>query len=513
MNRYYRFHITKKSVCRCAIQIISCIAFLGAMGLLVPPADAKPVMTLAPSVEPQGVDVNSVLMQFPDDTLYTKADINSSTGRTVFIRKSQFPDDYSLEGLKTGTINGKDGFSPAGPVFFKVEGHPDESSLYHGGLDNTCPIKIYNLSTGKEVKISVTRVQASDDADIIYAYPVGRFHSGKHIALVTKGLKSNGVAVKDSPFLEPFINTHPESDKILYFLKNRNIEKEDLISLRVFTVASADSYKKPVDEIVKKIEASTPDYCGGSTEQEMVVKRHVENSLPYYKAKGKLNFQQFFNKQRGMLISKHKIKHQCVEFTIFYPKGYKNPGPVLLLGHPLNGSIDTSMRYIYPALKQGYAVIGIDFPYHGSRGRLKYSLEGLWYLFNQGAADMFSLSHSLGTTLSTLDLFPKDGRADLDQERVSYLGISLGSILGQLTVAKGGIKSAYFKTGGVNIGEMIALGKDFEFFRRLIVPKEFNKQKEAAFLAMLQGGFILDGAYYMDEIVSNYSAPSKGWLL
>ncbi|MET4818467.1 alpha/beta hydrolase family protein [Endozoicomonas lisbonensis] len=486
--------------------------FFGLAGSWFSPVDAKPLTSEKSSVSDKiitSINPDSVLVRFPDDDLYTRHKPESETGLVVDFRKSRFSNKISLEGLDIKNTNGRDGFSPAGPVLFEVAAHPDKGSLpARGGGGRANPVKIYNMATGEEVKTSVTSVQAADDVSILYIYPERKFASGRHVALITKDLKSGGVPVKTSPFMD--VNSN-RSD-VVAFLSERGIPVDNLIDLKTFTVASKDAYLQPVNSIVNKIQSSVPTFCGGSNESEMLAEiatMHTEKSLRYHKATGKLAFRKFFNKKNGWLISEHKTRCNCVQFSVFYPRFYKESGPVLLFGHPLNGSIDNSMKYIYPALKKGYAVIGIDLPYHGNRGSLSINLKSILYLFNQGAADMLSLSHALGTTLSSLDLFPENGKADFDQQRVSYLGISLGAIVGQLAVARGNVKSAYFKTGGVNIGQMFTLGADLGFFRRLIVPEAFNKPKEAIFLAMMQDGFVLDGIHYMDNITPHSQGPKR----
>lgn len=491
---------------------ISSFIFLGLAGPWFSPVDAKPLTSEKPSVSDEiitSINPDSVLARFPDDDLYTRRKPESETGLVVDFRKSRFSNKISLEGLNIKNTNGRNGFSPAGPVLFEVAAHPDEGSLpARGGGESANPVKIYNMTTGEEVNTSVTSVRATDDVSILYIYPESKFASGRHVALITKDLISGGVPVETSPFMD----VNSKRSDVTAFLSERGIPVDNLIDLKTFTVASKDAYLQPVNSIVSKIQSSVPSFCGDSDASKMLAEMttmHTEKSLRYHKATGKLAFRKFFNKKKGWLISEDKTRYNCVQFSVFYPRFYKDPGPVLLFAPPLNGSVDDSMKYIYPALKKGYAVIGIDLPYHGNRGVLGVDLESILYLFNQGTADMLSLSHALGTTLSSLDLFPENGKADFDQQRVSYLGISLGAIVGQLAVARGNVKSAYFKTGGVNIGQMFTLGTDLGFFRRMIVPKTFNEQKEAVFLAMMQDGFVLDGIHYMDKITPHSQGPKR----
>ena len=523
VNSSYRFNIIDTSTLHCwtgavsqlwrgLISAISGFVLFGVAGAWVLTVDANPLASQKPS-EPQKIvariNPDSLLMRFPDDDLYTRQKSESKTGLVVDFRKSRFPQKNAFKGLATKNTNGKDGFSPAGPVLFQVPADLDKGSLPAlGGSGYENPVKIYNMTTGKEVNTSVTSVRGASGVSILYIYPQSKFDSGRHLALITKNLKADGLPIEASPFL----NIHSDRTDVVEFLSERGIPVDNLIDLRTFTVASKDTYLESVNSVVNKIQSSVPTFCDGSDEQKMLAEiktMHIEKNLRYHKATGKLAFRKLFNKKNGWMISEDKTRYNCIQFSVYYPRFYKESGPVLLFGHPLNGSIDNSMKYIYPALKKGYAVIGIDLPYHGNRGSLNFNLESILYLFNQGAADMFSLSHALDTTLNSLDLFPENGKADFDQARISYLGISLGAIVGQLVVARGNIKSAYFKTSGVNIGQMFALGSDLSVFRRLIVPEEFNKQKEAIFLAMMQDGFVLDGLHYMNNIMPHSQGPKR----
>jgi hypothetical protein len=124
-----------------------------------------------------------------------------------------------------------------------------------------------------------------------------------------------------------------------------------------------------------------------------------------------------------------------LDFLLTVPAGSEPPYPVVLLQHGFGGSNDIVLE-LGPALaRAGLATIGIDAVLHGRRGSpldlLRASPFRARDVFRQTIADQMTLLRAIERGID-LD---GDGRPDLDAARTSYLGISLGGLIGATLVA------------------------------------------------------------------------------
>lgn len=137
--------------------------------------------------------------------------------------------------------------------------------------------------------------------------------------------------------------------------------------------------------------------------------------------------------------------------------GYEQPYPIVIFGHGTNDSRNSSSSMGSHVAPYGFATVGIDWVWHGARSG---SLDGMdptlatilrslrfYNVFQprkfrdnmrQGAADITWLKHVI-RELSELDLLPYetggDGIPDLDTESLSFFGMSLGGLHGELVAA------------------------------------------------------------------------------
>ncbi len=168
-------------------------------------------------------------------------------------------------------------------------------------------------------------------------------------------------------------------------------------------------------------------------------------------------------------------------FLAFSKATESGPRPVVIYQHGLGGDKDgcwgTAERLAAVA-PQGVAVIAIDSPEHGARGKggdsvvssafgffgvepdsLEFDIGRARDNFRQMALDQLELVRFIGT-LGSLDLLPldaagnpaPDGKPDLDVSRIAYIGHSFGSVQGASVFALAPeITQATWNVGGAGL--------------------------------------------------------------
>ena len=118
--------------------------------------------------------------------------------------------------------------------------------------------------------------------------------------------------------------------------------------------------------------------------------------------------------------------------------------PVLIVVHGFLGNIDQMLFVAQISANNGYASIIPEIVAHGERRRNNENLFGgdIDFLFN-------GMVETVGDVRRSIDFL--ETRPRIDRNRIGYLGISLGSILGTMTMAvEPRLKAAGFVVGGAD---------------------------------------------------------------
>lgn len=163
--------------------------------------------------------------------------------------------------------------------------------------------------------------------------------------------------------------------------------------------------------------------------------------------------------------------------VVYLPKDATAPYPVLIYGHGLGGDRFQGGELAEFAAESGVAVIAIDAPRHGDHPHesgfqpvidffgLSLNLDdpldalALRDNFRNGAYDKLHLLQMLKAGVDADD----DGEVDLDPDRINYLGVSLGGLMGpELAAFAPELDMAIFIVPGARVSGIVAEGQQFQ---------------------------------------------------
>jgi pimeloyl-ACP methyl ester carboxylesterase len=180
--------------------------------------------------------------------------------------------------------------------------------------------------------------------------------------------------------------------------------------------------------------------------------------------------------------------------SIWLPKDATAPYPSFVYGHGLGGDRDEAEALAEFAAPIGFAVIAVDAPKHGAHPDapsgptvlaffglsldLSNPLDALQLRdnFRQGTYDRLQLVRAV---LEGIDA-DGDGETDLDAERLHYLGVSLGGIMGaELTAYAPELDTATLIVPGARVGNIVLEGAAFElvlnYFKSMSTDGELQR--------------------------------------
>jgi cephalosporin-C deacetylase-like acetyl esterase len=128
--------------------------------------------------------------------------------------------------------------------------------------------------------------------------------------------------------------------------------------------------------------------------------------------------------------------------------------PLLVVGHGAGGSKDEPWlsALLQRIAARGAGVLAIDAPYHGERSE---RLDDFRAILAQPQRGLHFVVQAVVDSMRAVDW--AETRADLATERLAYLGLSLGSILGVLFAALDErVRAACFALGGAGMMHFVA---------------------------------------------------------
>lgn len=161
---------------------------------------------------------------------------------------------------------------------------------------------------------------------------------------------------------------------------------------------------------------------------------------------------------------------------VWLPKAGTAPFPTFVYGHGLAGDKDEADALADFVAPIGGAVIAVDAPKHGDHPDAPAGIAVLDFFglslnladpldalklrdnFRQGTYDRLQVVSAIGGGIDADD----DGTVDLDIERLHYLGVSLGGIMGaELVAFTPEFDTATLIVPGARVGNIVAEGEQF----------------------------------------------------
>ncbi|MGI9281953.1 MAG: hypothetical protein ACR2PX_20310 [Endozoicomonas sp.] len=450
------------------------------------------------------------------------------------VENSILPDSVLAElqeGDKPSSIlNGKSGFSAAGPILFQLASTPDPLSLPIDGGD---AVKVFDLNTGEELSVFVNLSNPASHADetnprvVVEVSPMTRFPYGhKLLAVLTNKLKnldgesfsvpsSVQEVVSDSGALANYYSD------ALDFLAGKDIQANEILSLTDFTVQDrselSDSFMSMVNLVTSQdhpVEILSVDY-------------HRFGAFSA-KIEGRIRLVSFRESDGRISYTPGGAgKDYWTNFSLWLPsEARQGPVPVVIYGHGLNSSRQSAERVGESALKEGHAVFAIDQPQHGDRVVLDGgdfssiltpgTVSRLTGMVVQSPLDMNSVLTGIRQHLDKLDVLPEggDGVIELDTTRISYLGTSLGGLLGGAFVGSAGaeLNAGYLQVPGVGVTHVLSNSSLYNSNGIYnVIPSSANGAESAWMIAVFQSKLDQgDSIHYVDWVrTPQYSAAVK----
>lgn len=137
--------------------------------------------------------------------------------------------------------------------------------------------------------------------------------------------------------------------------------------------------------------------------------------------------------QRHLWIAGHEGRR--VPALVLTPPGAEGPRAAVMLGHGANGSKDEPQMLSiarWLVRREGCAVAMIDGPVHGERAQADVDQVG--FFARQALAERATYEAMAADWRATVDACGE--LSNVGNDRVAYLGFSMGTMLGILTVAR-----------------------------------------------------------------------------
>ena len=177
------------------------------------------------------------------------------------------------------------------------------------------------------------------------------------------------------------------------------------------------------------------------------------------------------------------------------------PYPTIIFGHGLNGERQQAGRLADFAAPQGIATISIDAPAHGEHPRASLGGGGAAFIeffglggsgfeplvlrdhWRQAAYDKLALVELLKSGVDA----DGDGAADLATDHISYLGVSLGGIMGpEFLALTPEVKAAVLVVGGGRVTDILQFSETFGPLVDLLKPSGYDDNDVARFWPLAQ---------------------------
>jgi dienelactone hydrolase len=425
---------------------------------------------------------------FPDD--FFTVDEATPTGVRVDMRPGE---NVILEGNATAfasvfeDASTLDGFGTTAGIYLQFTGPLDAATLPPSGEDSasaTATLVVVDLDAEPPAFVPfewelVPEMRGDPRTSLVIEplVPLPPMHR-IGVAMTTGALAQDGECVAPSPTMQELLS-QTATDPALARLHERFAglvealvgagtiaRAEDLSAAVVYTT------QHTVDDsaaIAAEIRAAAPPSLVPSapcTDPGM--------ELPFLTCQGSYEAADYTGADEAVAADLSVQGTYTLNTTVWLPKGGTAPFPTIVYGHGLAGDRSEGEALAELAAPEGFAVVAVDAPKHGGHPDA-----------GSGVLDFFGLSFDFADPLDSLQLrdnfrqgtydrlqlvealrggvdIDGDATVDLDFDRLHYLGVSLGGIMGnELLAFAPEFDTAILIVPGARVGGIVAEGEQF----------------------------------------------------
>jgi hypothetical protein len=474
------------------------------------------------------------LLPFPNDH-FTVADASTATGRRVALAPTSTPANAQGVHVDPTELNRNDGFSPGSAIVVQLPGvDPVASRLapitdMGRSLDADAPIVLLDARTGERRPYwAELDVKAPDDAHrLLFVRPAENLTEGhRYIVAVRAVVDGAGQPIAPTDAFRAYrdrLNTHVPAvearrgrmESLFRRLRGAGVARTDLTLAWDFTVASGDNLSERLlamrDDAFAQLGDTAPPFTvtrvGPGTRANLATEVEGTFEVPSYLT-GDGSPGTVLNNGDGpgspavpTRNGVYTARFICtIPASAYYPDGSANPTRMMLYGHGLLGSarevFGAGSRYAGVSnvttcatwwigmseddLGPVAAALGDMSLFRTIPDRLQQSMLNVLFLGRL-------MKHPAG--LSSDPAFQAaDGSPLLDQQNLTFNGVSQGGILGgAVTAVAQDWRRAYLGVAAMNYSTLLDRSIDFDVFAIVLDPSypDWIDRQQAILLAQM----------------------------
>ncbi len=323
-------------------------------------------------------------------------------------------------------------------------------------------------------------VEHTDDGKTLIIWPmVPLTPKTRHGLIVTTALLAeDGGCISPSPTTLSLLDGTATDDALVRIVPRHadlvaasGHGTEDVLSSTVFTTQSTTETSTTIAAAIRESDFDF-DAAPTCTEREFFIDCQAAAMFSDYRTD-------------KVIVGTEPVTTYRVPMSLWLPKDSGGPVPVIVVGHGLGGDRNNFADLAEVFCPEGFALVGIDALGHGNHPTSAGPDDPLALLsflgidigtqrilglrlrdnFRQSTYDKLQLLRLLRTHPDVNG----DGQLDLDMDRLAYLGISLGGIMGpELLALDGGFQLALLPVAGARLVPIITESSSFANFRPIM---------------------------------------------
>lgn len=492
------------------------------------PPDAGPSCTVS-AWDPEGGE----LANWPDESLLVE-DPSTGTGYRLVLDPGRYEETLGAIGgylpIFTEDLSALDGFGNNAQAFFRFGRAFDVAALPSGDATASPTAGLGFVVLGEEPRLVPALVTATDEDATLMLAPLRPLPEQTWaVAFVTRAITdaAGGCLEPSAGFLARIAAPDARTRGALDALTTLGViaAPDEVVAMSVFPVQSITDDTRAIAEHARSLE---PRAVILPTCEDGALWRRCDGAFEAFDYRGADGV---IRRAPGDPVA--PTLTYDLPYTVWLPLEGEGPFPTIVWGSGLGSGRSQGERLADAAAPAGFATIAIDPVAHGEhpdvpedagegvanavfrffeigeslRERAMYPLR-LRENFRQSTYDKLQLIRFVEGGLDLDD----DGAADLDATRLSYLGVSLGGIMGvELLAASSDLTAGVLVVPGGRVGAMVSDSETIGPLVELLRPRGATPGDIRRFFPVLQTLLERgDAASYGGHVQHDRFAPGRG---